>query len=88
MAIAWLTNTTVTVQRIVQHKPFTFHDGLTLPVGTRMAIPNRAYLKDPTFFENPEDFDIYRFMKSQTALDNDKRTKSSSIEQKDFGNLL
>jgi cytochrome P450 len=46
--------------RTVMQKPFTFHDGLTIPVGTRIAYPTLAIMRDPDTF-GPLKFDGFRF---------------------------
>jgi hypothetical protein len=60
----------VNATRCVQGKPFTFSDGLTLPVGTRIAFPAEALQRDPKIIENPAVFDGFRFVKLAAA---DKR---------------
>ncbi|KAI1820250.1 cytochrome P450 monooxygenase [Xylaria intraflava] len=52
----------VTAARTVMDDSFTFHDGLTLPKGTRIAFAIGAIQKDERFVENPQTFDGYRFM--------------------------
>lgn len=49
--------------RCVVGKAFTFSDGLTVPVGTRLGFPAAAMQQDPDFLSNPETFDGFRFYK-------------------------
>lgn len=43
----------VTVQRLVVSQPYTFKDGLTLPVGTTISFVNNEYSLDPDVHQNP-----------------------------------
>lgn len=47
--------------------PYQFHDGLTLPVGARFAFPSRAIMCDSDNFENPYEFDGFRFARLSAA---------------------
>lgn len=58
-------------------KPFQFHDGYTLPVGARLAFPARAIMCDGDNFENPYEFDGFRFARLSAA----KETQPGSGEQ-------
>jgi aspirochlorine biosynthesis cytochrome P450 monooxygenase len=51
----------VAVTRLIQGQPFKFSDGLSLPVGTRIAFPVGAFLHDDDIFDNPKQFDGFRF---------------------------
>ncbi|KAH8197401.1 hypothetical protein TruAng_008424 [Truncatella angustata] len=53
--------------RVVKGKPFTFSDGLTVPVGTRIAFPAEACQRDPEVIADPETFDGFRFVKLAAA---------------------
>ncbi len=44
------------------NKTFHFHDGLSLPAGTRIAFPIGAIQKDPANFSSPTTFNGYRFI--------------------------
>ena len=48
-------------------KPFQFHDGFTLPKGARIAFPSRAIMCDSDNFENPYEFDGFRFARLSVA---------------------
>ena len=45
-------------------KPFTFSDGLTLPVGTRFGFPIKAIQNDPEL-----EFDGFRFARMNSEAD-------------------
>ncbi|PGH15382.1 hypothetical protein AJ80_05566 [Polytolypa hystricis UAMH7299] len=60
-------NGVITAARTVMEKPFRFNDGLTLPVGTRIAFPSRAIMCDADNFENPYEFDGFRFARLAAA---------------------
>ncbi|KAJ8069755.1 hypothetical protein OCU04_000178 [Sclerotinia nivalis] len=55
-------NNELGIQRVVCGSPFTFYDGLTLPVGTRVAFPISSYLRDPAIFPQPDVFDGRRYL--------------------------
>lgn len=55
-------------------KPFKFSDGLTLPVGSRIGFPAASSHRDPDHFENPLQFDGFRFAKLTKA---DARTEDN-----------
>ncbi|KAI1439032.1 cytochrome P450 monooxygenase [Xylaria sp. CBS 124048] len=57
----------VTAARTVMDEKFTFHDGLTLPKGSRIAFAIGAIQKDERFVENPETFNGYRFVAGAQA---------------------
>ncbi|MCJ1352273.1 MAG: hypothetical protein MMC33_002257 [Icmadophila ericetorum] len=63
----------VTCSRTVLDTPFQFHDGLTLPIGSRFGFPIKALQSDPDNFDNPDTFDGFRFAKPSTS--------ESSIDQ-------
>ena len=48
--------------RLALH-PFTFSNGVTVPAGTIIAVPNGAVHKDGENYPNPEEFDGFRFAK-------------------------
>ncbi|KAL6834289.1 cytochrome P450 [Trichoderma sp. SZMC 28015] len=60
-------NGVITAARTVMEKPYQFHDGLTLPVGARFAFPSRAIMCDSDNFENPYEFDGFRFARLSAA---------------------
>jgi cytochrome P450 len=62
----------VGTQRLVCGDPFVFHDGFTLPAGTRIAFPVGPYLRDADVFSRPDEFDGFRFVKLAEA---DARTE-------------
>ena len=44
-------------------RPFTFSNGVTMPTGTLISLPTRATHKDELIYENPNEFDGFRFAK-------------------------
>lgn len=43
-------------------KSFTFSDGVHVPAGNLIAIPQREIMRDPNLYSTPEIFDPCRFM--------------------------
>ena len=43
--------------------PFTFSNGMTIPAGTLVAVPASAAHRDERIYENPDEFDGFRFTK-------------------------
>jgi len=52
----------VSISRIAL-RPFTFSNGVTVPAGTRIAVPSAAVHSDEEIYPNPEEFDGFRFAK-------------------------
>ncbi|KAH9025148.1 cytochrome P450 [Lactarius hengduanensis] len=52
-------------------RPFTFSNGVTIPVGTLIAAPTGAIHRDGENFPNPEEFDGFRFAKLHERDGND-----------------
>jgi hypothetical protein len=44
--------------------PFTFSDGLQIPIGDWMCVPHRSMTRDDRYFQDPLDFDGLHFIKS------------------------
>jgi len=44
-------------------RPFTFSNGVTIPPGTLVSIPANATQTDEKIYENPNEFDGFRFAK-------------------------
>ena len=42
--------------------PFTFKDGLHIPAGTWVCAPSRAMMRDPAYYNDPAEFDGFRFI--------------------------
>ncbi|GAW14656.1 hypothetical protein ANO14919_040590 [Xylariales sp. No.14919] len=57
----------VTAARTVMRKPLLLHDGISLPVGTRIGFSCKAIQLDPANFENPSHFDGFRFARLNEA---------------------
>ncbi|MCJ1380212.1 hypothetical protein MMC17_003315 [Xylographa soralifera] len=58
---------TLNCTRTIMREPFEFSDGLKLPVGTRIGFPAGPSQQDPDHFENPLQFDGFRFVKLTQA---------------------
>jgi cytochrome P450 len=50
-------------------QPFSLPDGTVVPAGTRLAIAWAAMSRDPEIFENPDQFDGYRFVNAAKTVD-------------------
>jgi cytochrome P450 len=57
---------------MVMDKSFTFHDGLSLPAGTLITFPIQAILNDEKHYDNPTQFDAYRFFKMRNSSAEDE----------------
>ncbi|KAI0516999.1 cytochrome P450 [Xylaria bambusicola] len=53
----------INATRAVIGQPFTFSDGLTIPVGVRIGFAAEGCQRDPEFIADPEPFDGFRFVK-------------------------
>jgi cytochrome P450 len=49
-------------------RPFTFSNGVTVPAGTLVAIPGSAAHKDEANYQDPHEFDGFRFAKLRESL--------------------
>ncbi|KAK0621904.1 cytochrome P450 [Bombardia bombarda] len=76
----------LTLQRIAV-KPFTFNDGLHLPAGTQISLPNELISKDPDFWgPNAAQFDPKRFLHKREGEDaNNSHFASVSDDMLPFG---
>jgi cytochrome P450 len=52
-------------------KPFTFSNGVTLPTGAYVAAHLHAVHHDGSLYENPEEFDGFRFVDEKPKADAD-----------------
>ena len=68
----------VSSARTVVKQPFRFHDGLTLPIGSCIGFPSKAYMLDPANFEDPLIFDGFRFAR----LEKEQRESADEGERK------
>ncbi|MCJ1236865.1 hypothetical protein MMC14_004847 [Varicellaria rhodocarpa] len=64
----------ISVRRKVM-KPFTFFDGTYIPVGNWACVPQKAMMRDPDTYKNPELFDGFRFT-SQNSVKYTERGSS------------
>jgi cytochrome P450 len=78
----------LTLQRMAV-EPFTFKDGLHLPAGTQLAMPNEMISLDPDLHENAETFDPKRFLRKREKIDPNKfHFASISDDMLPFGSGL
>ncbi|KDQ30984.1 hypothetical protein PLEOSDRAFT_1082201 [Pleurotus ostreatus PC15] len=49
-------------------KPFTFSNGLRIPVGTIISVPSRSVHMDPERYSRPNDFEGFRFVTYEENL--------------------
>lgn len=54
-----------TAYRTVKNQPFTFPDGFTLPVGSRITFPTLPVGLDPENYESASEFDGFRFFRKR-----------------------
>jgi hypothetical protein len=68
-------------------RPFTFSNGVTIPAGAVVSIPVRAVHTDERIFENPNEFDGFRFAKLREngAETNGLQMTSTSVQNLSFG---
>jgi cytochrome P450 len=52
----------VTATRLAM-RPFTFSNGMTVPAGTIVTLPASAIHTDERIYQNPDEFDGFRFAK-------------------------
>jgi cytochrome P450 len=50
-------------------RPFTFSDGSHIPAGNLVAIPQKVIMRDPERYQNPDNFDPYRYIPEKTGAD-------------------
>ena len=54
----------VSVQQMVL-KDFKFSDGSYVPAGNVICVPQQAVMRDPKYYDRPDEFLLYRFVKYQ-----------------------
>ncbi|KAL9637459.1 MAG: hypothetical protein Q9204_001880 [Flavoplaca sp. TL-2023a] len=87
--ITWVIEASTTqdqraVKRIVQQrkvlKDFTFADGTHVPVGNVICVPQQAVMRDPKYYDRPDDFIyIFRFAKERD-VGNDATQKFTDLK--------
>ncbi|KAK3296554.1 cytochrome P450 [Chaetomium fimeti] len=78
----------LTLQRMAV-EPFTFKDGLHLPAGTQIALPNEMISLDPDLHEDADTFDPKRFLRKREKIDPNKfHFASISEDMLPFGSGL
>ena len=60
-------------------KPLTFADGTVLPRGTCITMPSVAVSRDPEYFENPDEFDGFRFYEKRSTTTNKSEANRQSF---------
>jgi cytochrome P450 len=60
-------------------RPFTFSNGVTIPVGTIVAAPSKAIYMDEEIYSNSEQFDGFRFSKLSDLDGGDAETKYQAV---------
>jgi cytochrome P450 len=68
----------VTVNRKML-QPITLSNGVTLPKGTSVAVSAACASKDPAIFENPEEFDGFRYHNLRQKEENDAKYQFATI---------
>ena len=68
-------------------KPFTFSNGLTVPKGVEIGVPTIPLQFDDTVYENPTQFDGFRFHRSreQAGESSKYHASTSSVNYVHFG---
>jgi cytochrome P450 monooxygenase len=74
------------VHRIIK-KDFTFTNGLKLPKGTLVFAPNTQLHMDERYYDNPEEFDAFRFHKlgKQSDKPSNYKIAGSTPRTRQFG---
>jgi cytochrome P450 len=82
-----LTSAVAMLRKVMSPSGFTFTSGHHLPQGsTILGIPYAAESLNPTIYENPEEFDGYRFVKLKKESDDPNRWGFASINGGHWGN--
>ncbi|KAM7191669.1 Cytochrome P450 [Rhypophila sp. PSN 637] len=68
------TDSVTSMRTVTDNKGFEFHDGLSIPVGSRIAVPSLAIQTDVANYADPLRFDGFRFARMKTP----ERPSSSS----------
>ena len=74
----------VTCARTVTSNNFQFHDGYELPIGSRIAFPAMAIQQDPENFEDPLEFNGFRFARRSQEQEHDEleqKWRAASISE-------
>ncbi|KAM7220355.1 Cytochrome P450 [Rhypophila decipiens] len=69
-------------------KPFTFKDGTTIPAGATLCLAASPIQNDPEYFENPAEFDGFRFARPRQDDDGQSErmyTVNTSLKNSTFG---
>ncbi|KAI9878494.1 MAG: hypothetical protein M1830_000726 [Pleopsidium flavum] len=68
--------------RSVMHEPYTFHDGLTLEPGTRIAFPMLSPNLDPDNYDDSKKFKGFRFAGPEAIPESQARVSATTIDEK------
>lgn len=66
-------------------KQYTFSNGVTVPVGSRVYSPLNAIHRDDDIYENADEFVGFRFLKMNDAGDPTSQAATTSPEYLQFG---
>lgn len=58
-------------------KPFTFSDGVHIPKGNIIGIPQNATMRDSSLYAKPNEFDAWRFMPTSSEENDNDSHKGS-----------
>lgn len=58
-------------------RPVKFADGTVLPRGTCITMPSVAVSRDPAYFENPDEFDGFRFYDKRSTTNKSEANRQS-----------
>jgi cytochrome P450 len=68
-------------------KPYTFANGVTIPTGTKVHAPLWSIHTDDTIYENPKEFDGFRFsnMREKNGEGAKHHASNTSTDYLQFG---
>jgi cytochrome P450 len=66
-------------------KEFRFSDGTLLPVGSKVGAPSRILHYDPEIYDNPDEFDGFRFLDPKYHDSKERVPTSTTINFHVFG---
>ncbi|KAM7211717.1 Cytochrome P450 [Rhypophila decipiens] len=76
------TDSVTCMRTVTDNKGFEFHDGLSIPVGSRIAVPSLAIRTDVANYADPLRFDGFRFARMKTS---ERAGSSSSPDEERTG---
>lgn len=60
-------------------KDFKFSDGTVIPAGAKVGTPSLFVHRDPTMYENPEEFDGFRFSRMREENTGSQNVKNAMV---------